>query len=300
MLEELKVKIHQWELYNPRKDVRVTSWLRFQNDFFDNANFYALSGEERLAWLYLLCERSKQRLAPGDGDFFTVNTEHFHRVTAMPPTVLKSAIEKLKAKQLLDVRTLRGRYVPVTPTGATRRDDTGRDMTERDETGRDVTKDVSRGGAFAPPDGAPEAPPGFTMAMHADAAAASKPRKRAKPHPMNGTTWEAYAEAYRGRYRVEPVRNATVNAQISNLVRRLGEEAPHVVRFYLGQNRAYYLQSCHPVGLCLRDAEALRTQWANNTHVLPTQARQMEQRAHNTDVWDRAAETLAARAEQEP
>jgi len=46
------------------------------------------------------------------------------------------------------------------------------------------------------------------------------------------------------------------------------------------------------MGLCLKDAEALRTQWATGVNLMPTQARQMEQRAHNSDVWDRAAAAL--------
>jgi len=124
---------------------------------------------------------------------------------------------------------------------------------------------VSEGGAKAPP-----------------------PRSHNAPNELNLKTWEAYSLAYFSRYHSEPVRNATVNSQIANLVKRLGHEAPDVVKFYLEQNRAFYIQSCHPVGLCLKDAEALRTQWVNGSGILPIAARQAEQRTHNSDVWDRA------------
>ncbi|VEB42956.1 Uncharacterised protein [Chromobacterium violaceum] len=62
----------------------------------------------------------------------------------------------------------------------------------------------------------------------APAAAVPKPRKSpAKPqtNPLNAATWDAYADAYFFRYEVEPVRNATVNGQIANFVKRLGANA---------------------------------------------------------------------------
>jgi hypothetical protein len=101
---------------------------------------------------------------------------------------------------------------------------------------------------------------------------------------LNAVTWKAYETAYFNRYKAEPVRNATVNGQISNLVKRLGKEAPDVVRYYVEQDRPFYNQSCHPVGLCLKDAEALRTQWATG---------------HTNPVHKNKAELLAERAKRQ-
>lgn len=127
-------------------------------------------------------------------------------------------------------------------------------------------------------------------------AEAPAPRSKGSvPNPLNGITWSAYSEGYRSRYGTDPVRNATVNGQIAQLVKRLGSEAPLVVEFYLSQNRAFYLQSCHPIGLCLKDAEALRTQWANNNHALPTQARHVERQSANMAAFIEANEILKAR-----
>jgi uncharacterized protein YdaU (DUF1376 family) len=105
----------------------------------------------------------------------------------------------------------------------------------------------------------------------APAALSGKPaRKRAsKPTAQTGDVWAAYAQAYKERYQVEPVRNAKVNGQLSQLIGRLGaDEAPGVARAYLSNRNGLYVASKHCVDLLLRDAEKLRTEWAtgNVTH----------------------------------
>jgi hypothetical protein len=104
------------------------------------------------------------------------------------------------------------------------------------------------------------------------AQAASSPSKRpskaaptpAKPSP-SVLVWQAYAQAYLTRYGVEPVRNAKVNGQLAALVGRLGaDDAPQVAAFYLRHDRRQYQAVGHAVGLLLRDAEQLRTEWATN------------------------------------
>lgn len=78
---------------------------------------------------------------------------------------------------------------------------------------------------------------------------------------LNSEIWEAYREAYASRYNTEPVRNAKVNSVVAQLGRRLGLEAPDVVRFFLTHNKSLYVSGLHDIGLCLAHAEALRTQW---------------------------------------
>lgn len=95
---------------------------------------------------------------------------------------------------------------------------------------------------------------------------------------LNRRIWLAYLEGYRQRYKTDPVRNATVNAQVVSLSRRLGEEAVEVVKFYLTHNKGFYVEKCHPIGLCLADAEALRTQWARGKTITRNDVRDFEQR----------------------
>ena len=97
-------------------------------------------------------------------------------------------------------------------------------------------------------------------------------------------TWQAYADAYRARYRIQPVRNAKVNSQLKQLVERLGKaEAPSVAAFYLTHNGPFYVQKRHPVNLLVADAEGLRTQWATGVKATSGEAKNAE---HVDDVCD--------------
>lgn len=100
------------------------------------------------------------------------------------------------------------------------------------------------------------------------------------PRPAKSTaTWDAYADAYRGRYGVEPVRNQTTNAHLARLVDRLGaEEAPLVAAFYLTHNKPFYVTARHPTNLLLQDAEGLRTQWATGIKATALEAKSAEQK----------------------
>lgn len=106
---------------------------------------------------------------------------------------------------------------------------------------------------------------------------------RAKKQPApTAETWEFYTKAYLTRYLVEPVRNQTTNSQMAAFVKRIGvAESPMVAAFYLTHKASFYVSSGHSVGLLLRDAEKLRTEWATNRAMTATQARHVDQTASN-------------------
>lgn len=111
---------------------------------------------------------------------------------------------------------------------------------------------------------------------------APAPDKKKRAVPETAETWAAYSEAYFLRYHAQPARNKTVNSQMAQFVQRIGiEEAPHVAAFYVTHNKSWYVQGLHAVGYMLKDAEALRTQWATNSRVMQTQARQADKTASN-------------------
>jgi biotin operon repressor len=84
------------------------------------------------------------------------------------------------------------------------------------------------------------------------------------PESKTGQTWNAYRSTYQARYGVEPIRNAKVNAQLSQLVDRIGAElAPQVARFYVNHPLPFYASRLHPVDLLLRDAEVLATEYSS-------------------------------------
>lgn len=127
-------------------------------------------------------------------------------------------------------------------------------------------------------------------------ASGNGPQKRGESE--TGTTWAAYSDAYFSRYGTEPVRNASVNGKLAQFVARLGrDEAPHVARFFVGHNNAYYVREMHAVGAMLKDAEKLRTEWATNSRMTQTKALQADKTQTNLDAF--APLIAAARAKEE-
>lgn len=131
----------------------------------------------------------------------------------------------------------------------------------------------------------------------------NKAEKNLVPHVAKATkggspVWDAYSRAYQARYRTDPVRNAMINGQLGNLVKRLGaEDAPLVAAFFVQHNDAFYVRTMHPVGILLKDAEKLRTEWATGRRVLGSQARETERMAHNQNSFDQAADLLRKKRE---
>lgn len=122
------------------------------------------------------------------------------------------------------------------------------------------------------------------------------PKKKVEPE--SAETWQAYSKAYFNRYGSEPVRNASVNAKLAQFVGRLGrDEAPHVASFFVSHNNGYYVREMHAVGVMLKDAEKLRTEWATNTKMTQTKALQADKTATNLDAF--APLIAAARAKEE-
>lgn len=114
-----------------------------------------------------------------------------------------------------------------------------------------------------------------------------KKTKVQKPaEPGTGKAWAAYATAYWQLYNVEPVRNAMVNGQLSQLVKRIGAtDAEHVAAFFVGHKHRFYVEKMHPVGLLLADCEKLRTEWATSTQMTATRAQQQDRTQTNLDAF---------------
>lgn len=107
--------------------------------------------------------------------------------------------------------------------------------------------------------------------------------------------WESYREAYRGRYGVDPVRNATVNSQLKAFGARVpAGEGGEIAAFYVRHNDSFYVRQMHPVGLLLKDAEKLRSEWFTGRRVTGGVAREVERRQDIVDVWA----PVIARAEE--
>lgn len=92
--------------------------------------------------------------------------------------------------------------------------------------------------------------------------------------------WRAYKAAYHARYGQDPTGNAKVMGQIRQFVSRVPkEEAPAIAEFFVKHPKAFYVQKLHEFGLCLADAEALRTQWQAGAPVTDSMLAEYRQKA---------------------
>lgn len=95
----MRIRIVSWEKFNPRKDVKHSSWLRLENNFFSNPKFYKCSTETKLVWIYLLCEASQKQ----SGEI-TICPDLISALTKISPSKIESALIDLMANdQIIDV-----------------------------------------------------------------------------------------------------------------------------------------------------------------------------------------------------
>jgi len=110
---------------------------------------------------------------------------------------------------------------------------------------------------------------------------------------LNKNIWTAYEQSYLLRYGIKPVRNAKVNANISQLGKRVGGDAVELVKFFLQHNDSFYLKTSHNISFCLRDCESLYTQFKRNTPITTAMVRSFEKHSAEAErqrlidsLWD--------------
>jgi hypothetical protein len=93
-------------------------------------------------------------------------------------------------------------------------------------------------------------------------------------------TRDAYEAAYEKRYNARPPRSESINGKLAQFIKRVGyENAPAIASFYVSHKAARYTKEMHPVGLLLKDAEKLHTEWSTGRQMTDTEAYQQERTA---------------------
>jgi len=243
-MEIIKFSVRNWEKFQPRKDMKSLHWFRIDRDIFNDVNFYSLQISTKVFWFYVLCQCAKR-----NGSACEINIDAAASQIGCSKNDVLDSIEILEQIQYIENKTrictddsklLRKNVSNITI----------QDITEQDTTKQNKTRINT-----------------------------SKIAKTEKPRPPKKLTDEiraAYVAAYESRYKTKPVINARVNGNVSQLAARLGEEAACVVEFFVRHNDGLYVKSCHSIGLCLRDAEALRTQWKRGVSITSARVREFE------------------------
>lgn len=159
------------------------------------------------------------------------------------------------------------------------------------ESGPEVTRGHTESHAVTPCLAMPSVPSRAVPSQEATAKAlqgGALAPAAAPVEPIAPTTavWASYSAAYEKRYGEKPVRNAMVNGQLANFITRVPRaEAPEIAAFYVSHRSAYYVRDGHSVGLLVKHAEKLRTEWATGRTITDTRARQEDRTATNVEGW---------------
>lgn len=107
----MRIEIIKWNDYNPRKDLKSTSWFRVQNTFWQDHKFFELTNDGKMVWIALLSTASQEQESTID-----INPGLVAAILRMKTEDVILAIEILQELQcvhVLDTQTLRGRDVDV-------------------------------------------------------------------------------------------------------------------------------------------------------------------------------------------
>jgi hypothetical protein len=104
----IKIKFLNWDKYNKRKDYKRQWWFAMANDFPIDPKFYNFKNDEKLCFVYLLCEASKQDT---NGEV-SIIPEHHSRLWNVSIKTLEQVIDLLESVQIANViRTESVRYI---------------------------------------------------------------------------------------------------------------------------------------------------------------------------------------------
>lgn len=109
----LQITFNNWEKFQPRKDIKSPTWVAVKNDFTINQDFFRFTNDEKLCFIYLLCEASKTN----KNGMVIINFDYHSELFKISVDVIKQTIEKLEQNGICtqSVRTrtqsVRTRYV---------------------------------------------------------------------------------------------------------------------------------------------------------------------------------------------
>jgi len=242
------IKIKNWDKYQTRKDLKSMSFFRLQADVFYDEKMLELSTSEKLLFFCLLAETAR-KYNVDEHEMNTrltrVNTKMIRRLTSLNTKMITRCLNHLEQLQLVSIETRDGSV----PRQEKRREDKTRKEKIKVPESKKKQK-PTKNSLVVKQDKSNELSLEFTQAK-----------------ALRAQIWNAYYLGYEKKYGVPPLRNAKVNTQVLQLSKRLGREAVNVVEFFLSHPKQYYISKTHDLGLCLADAESLRTQYLKNAYV---------------------------------
>lgn len=141
---EINLTILKFDDIIKRRDIKNPTWFALENDFFSHPDFFKLTPQEIVCWIWILCVASKVNCAE-----LRLDSEVFSHQAKVKEDVFHSTIEKLNGKRIsVQIRTdpSRVRHGSVhysTVQYSTEQDTTVQNKTEHDTLGQNSTEQNS-------------------------------------------------------------------------------------------------------------------------------------------------------------
>ena len=129
IVSDITIRFKNWDKYNKRqKDIKRPYWFAMSNDIFMDPFYVELSDQERQAFIWLLCEASRQNKY-GEVE---ISSRIFVQITGYKRSVLASTLDKLlKSGRAAGSRQDAGGIATATEQNRTEQDRTEQDKTEQ-------------------------------------------------------------------------------------------------------------------------------------------------------------------------
>lgn len=95
-MSTINIKIMNWRVYNPRKDIKRPHWFALSNSIFESHELSDFTSDEFKAWIYILCQASKANKS----NVF-INYAFAERQTGLCAQILRTTIGKLIALKII-------------------------------------------------------------------------------------------------------------------------------------------------------------------------------------------------------
>lgn len=95
-----KVKVKNFDKYNPRKDLKAMSWFRLQSNINTSQTLFDLSAEGRWLWIFILCECCRNV-----SDTITLRIRYVNSMTGISDKKINEYILIMQDCQLLEILT---------------------------------------------------------------------------------------------------------------------------------------------------------------------------------------------------
>lgn len=95
----IKLNFINWDKYQKRKDYKRQWWFAFSNDFPTDSKFHLFKNDEKLCFVYLLCEASKQ----DQSGSVVIIPEHHARLWNVSAKLLMQVIDLIESVQIANV-----------------------------------------------------------------------------------------------------------------------------------------------------------------------------------------------------